>query len=112
MSLLVLSLIILTYPVQGHFPRLISAIMSVSFVYSLTLNDVCFLSRYIMFSLLLSIFVSGDASLCFARLVSARVFALYVTAGISMSYRRISSSCFHSYTCICPSAWRMLSIRP
>ena len=42
MDVLVLSVAILTYPVQVHYPRLTSAVMCLTFVYSLTLNDVYF----------------------------------------------------------------------
>ena len=40
-----------------------------------------FLSRYVMFSILLSIFVCAAATLFFAWMVSAHVSALYLTAG-------------------------------
>ena len=39
------------------------------------------MTRYVMFSILLSIFVCAAASLFFAWLVSAHVSALYVIAG-------------------------------
>ena len=42
---------------------------------------VCFLSRYVMFSILFSIFVYGAASLFFASVVSAHVSTPYAIAG-------------------------------
>ena len=43
--------------------------------------DVCFLSPYVMFNILLSIFVCAAASLFFALVVSAHVSAPYVIVG-------------------------------
>ena len=46
-------------------------------------SDVFFLSRNVMFNILLSIFVSADAILFFASVVSAHVSAPYVIARIT-----------------------------
>ena len=74
-----LSCILLTYPAQVHFRLLTCSITSVTFVFSLTQVFV-FLSRYVMFHILLSIFVCAAASLFFAGVVSAHVSAPYVIA--------------------------------
>ena len=68
-------------PCPRPLPRLLnSSITSVNFIFSLTQMFV-FLSRYVMFNILLSMFVSVAASLFFAWVVSAHVSALYVIAG-------------------------------
>ena len=67
-------------PAQVHFRLLTCSITTVTFVLPLTQMFV-FLSRYVMFSILLSIFVCAAISLFFAWLESAHVSAPYVIAG-------------------------------
>ena len=74
-----LSLMLLTCPAHVHFRLLTCSITSVIFVFSLTQMFV-FLSRYVMFNILLSIFVCTAASL-FSWVVSAHVSAPYVIDG-------------------------------
>ena len=74
-----LSRILLTCSAQVHFRLLTCSITSVSFVFSFT--NVCFLSGYVMFNILLSIFICAAASLFFALVVSVHVSAPYASAG-------------------------------
>ena len=71
-----LSRILLTFPAQVHFRLLTCSITSVTLVFSLT-EMFIFLSRYVMFNILISIFVCAAASLVFAWVVSAHVSAPY-----------------------------------
>ena len=75
-----LARILLTCPAQVHFDLLTSSITSVTFVFSFT-QMLVFLSRYVVFNMLLFICVCAAASLFFAWVVSVRVSALYVIAG-------------------------------
>ena len=75
-----LSRVLLTCPAQVHFRLLTCSITSVTLVFSLTQMFV-FLSWYVMFNIVLSIFVCAAASLFFVRVVSAHVSAPYVSAG-------------------------------
>ena len=77
-----LSRILLTCLAQVHFCLLTCSITSVTFVFSLTQMFV-FLSRYVMFNILLSIVVCAAASLFYAWLVGACVSAPNVIAGSS-----------------------------
>ena len=71
------SCILLTCPGQVHFYLLTQIYDLCLFSYP----DVCFMSRYVLFSILLSIFVGAVASLFFARMVRAHVLAPYIIAG-------------------------------
>ena len=78
-----LSRILLTCPAHIHFRLLTCSIMSVTLVFSL-IQMFVFLSRYLIFNILLSIFVcaaGAAASLFFACVVSAHASAPYVIAG-------------------------------
>ena len=75
-----LSRILLTCPAKVHFRVLTCSITSVTLVFSLTQIFV-FLSRYVMFNILLSIFVSAAARLFFAWVVSEHVSAPCIVAG-------------------------------
>ena len=75
-----LSRILLTCPAQVHFRLLTCSITSVTFVFSLTPMFV-FLSRYVMFNILLSMFVWVAAiELVLCSGVSVHVSATYVIA--------------------------------
>ena len=75
-----LSRILLTCPAQVRFPLLICSVTSVTFVFYL-IQIFVYLSRYVMFNILLFIFVCAAATLFFAWLVSARVSVPYVISG-------------------------------
>ena len=75
-----LSRILLTCPAQVHFRLLTCSITPVTFVFSLTQMFI-FLSWYMMFSILLSIFVCAAANLFFAWAMGANVSAPCVIAG-------------------------------
>ena len=75
-----LSRILLTCPAQVHFRLLTCSFKSATIVFSFT-QMFAFLSRNVMFSILLTIFVYAAASLFFAWLVSVHVSAAYVIAG-------------------------------
>ena len=72
-----LSSILQTSPAQIHVWLLTR---SITYVFS-RIKMLVFLSRYFMFSLLISVFVCAAASLLLAWLVGAHVSALCVTAG-------------------------------
>ena len=75
-----LSRILLMCPALVHFRLLTCSITSVTLVFSLTQMFV-FLSRYVMFNLLRSIFVCVAASLFFAWVVIVHVSMPYIIAG-------------------------------
>ena len=91
-----LSRILLTWPVQVHFRLLTCSITSLAFVLSLT-HMFVILSRYVMFSLLISIFVCAAASLFFAWAGSAHVSRRMSLLEARMSCRLVSSSMFLGY---------------
>ena len=75
-----LSRILLTCP--AHVRLLTCLIMSVTVFFSYP--NVCFLSRFVMFNIHLSIFVCAAASLFFARLKSAHVSTLCIIVDLSL----------------------------
>ena len=75
-----LSRILLTCLVQDHFRLLTCSITYVTFVISLT--QMIFLSLYVMFNILLTIFVYAAAILFFIWPISAHVSAPYVIARV------------------------------
>ena len=94
-----LSRILLTCPAQVHFRLLTCSLTSMTLVFYLTQMFV-FISRYVMFNILLFIFVCATTSLFFAWVVSAHVSAPYVIAGnMHTSCRFVSSNMFQCYHC-------------
>ena len=74
-----LSRVQLMCPAQVHF-SLLTCSITCDFIFSLTQMFV-FLSRYMMFNVLLSIYVYAAASLFFAWVVNAHVSVSYAIAG-------------------------------
>ena len=92
-----LSRMLLSCPALVHFRLLACSITSVTFVFFLS-HMFAFLSGYVMFNILFSIFRCAAASLFFAWLMSAHVSAPYVLLEVRMSCRLVSSSKFQCYT--------------
>ena len=96
-----LSGILLTSPAQIHLRLLTCSITSVTLVVSLS-HMFLFLSRYVMFNILLSIFVCAAACLFFACVVMPMFPRRMSMLEIRMSCRFVSSSMFQCYLSIRP----------